>query len=181
LRIFSQFRERAKQFPSLSDYDLWLQIVTLFFEELNQLDFNKDKSKVASKILGRVKNHLRDYFTGLFKSLSAQYELEKKPELIPSGPSQLDVQEIESLLQDLVDSDVISEADKYILLATTIYGKSMKELSQELRGLTYANIRQRKVRAKDAVYRYLLGKMTKVKMAECKKYEVLSSSNMFHA
>ena len=122
---------------------------------LNQLDFSRDKSKVASKILGRVKNRLRDYFTGLFKSLSAQYELEKRPELIPFGSSQPDVQEIESLLQELVGSGVISEADKYILLATTIYGKSMKELSQELKGLTYANIRQRKARAQKAILAHL--------------------------
>jgi hypothetical protein len=155
LRIFSQFRERAKQFPSLSDYDLWLQIVTLFFEKLNQIDFDKDKTKVASKILGRIKNHLRDYFTRLFKSLSAQYELEKRPELIPSLSSPLDLQEINTPLQELVNKGIISETDKYILLATTVYGKSMRDISQELKGISYGNIRQKKIRAQKAILAYL--------------------------
>lgn len=155
LRIFSQLRERAKQFPSLRDIDLWLQIVTLFLEKLNQLDFNKDKTKIASKILGRIKNHLRDYFTNLFRSLSAQYELEKRPDLIPSVSSPPDSQEIDTLLQKLVNKGIISETDKYILLATTVYGKSMRDISQELKGISYENIRQRKVRVQKAILAYL--------------------------
>jgi len=75
LKLFSQFRERARQFPSIGDIDLWLQVVTLFFEKLNQIDFDKDKSKIASKILGRIKNNLRDYFKELFKTLSSEVEL----------------------------------------------------------------------------------------------------------
>jgi hypothetical protein len=147
LRIFSQFRERVKQFPSLSDIDLWLQIVTLFFEELNQLDFNKDKSKVASKILGRVKNHLRDYFKELFKTLTMEVELRLNPKLISCSSSfKVASEEIDSFLQGLVKLGVISETDKYILLATKVYGKSMREISQELEGISYANVRQKKAR-----------------------------------
>jgi len=155
LKIFSQFRERAKQFPSLSDIDLWLQIATLFFEKLNQLDVSKDKAKVASKILGRIKNNLRDYFKELFKTLTAETELTLNPEFLSFSSSKASPEEIDSFLKNLVKSGVITETDKYILLATSIYGKSMKEISQELKEVSYANIRQRRSRVEKIMKRYL--------------------------
>ena len=145
LKIFSQFRERAKQFPSLSDIDLWLQIVTLFFEKLNQLDVNKDKTKVASKILGRIKNHLRDYFKELFKTLTAEAELSLNSEFLSFSSSKAIPEEIESFLKNLVKSGVISETDKYILLASLVYKHSLKEIAKEV-GLSYESVRQRKSR-----------------------------------
>lgn len=150
-KLFFQFRERARQFPSLSSLDLWLQIVALFFEELSQLDLAKDKSKVAAKILGRIRNHLRDYFQELFKVLSAEYSLKTHPEQILPEGLEVESGEIDTLLQDLVSLGVVSETDKYILLATKVYGRTMKELSQELKGISYENIRQRKVRAEKAI------------------------------
>lgn len=154
LRIFSQFRLRARQFPCLSSLDLWLQIITLFFTELKQLDFAKDKSKIAAKILGRIKNRLRDYFKELFKALSAEYELKANPEIVSSAPARLNPEEINVFLQELVDSGIISETDKYILLASGVYGESMKDLSKKLKGVSYANIRQKKARAQKAIARY---------------------------
>ncbi|MEW6008238.1 MAG: hypothetical protein AB1629_01200 [Candidatus Omnitrophota bacterium] len=155
LKIFFQFKSRAKQFASYGELDLWCQIVTLFFEELSQIDLNKDKTKLASKVLGRLRNKLRDYFTALFKELGSEQELAIHPECIPSIPAKVDPQEIISLLDNLVKLGVISETDKYILLATKVYGRSMKDVSQELKGLSYAAIRQKKARAQKAIRTYL--------------------------
>ena len=154
LKIFSQFRERAKQFPSLSDIDLWLQIATLFFEKLNQLDFSKDKAKVASKILGRIKNHLRDYFKELFKTLTAETELNLNPEFLSFSSSKPSPEEIDLFLKNLVKSGVISETDKYILLASLVYKHSLKDIAKKV-NLSYESVRQKKSRG-----------MRKIKMSE---------------
>ena len=156
LRLFSQFRLRARQFSSVDESDLWLQIITLFFEELSRLDLNKDKGKIASKILGKLRNRLRDYFTLLFKELNSEQELNACPEAVPSSPTQINPQEIYSLLEDLVKSGVISGTDKYILLATKVYGKSLKEVSCELKDLSYESVRQRKARAQKVIRAYLI-------------------------
>ena len=154
LKIFSQFRERAKQFPSLSDIDLWLQIATLFFEKLNQLDFGKDKAKVASKILGRIKNNLRDYFKELFKTLTAEAELTLNPEFLSFSSSKPSPEEIDLFLKNLVKSGVISETDKYILLASLVYKHSLKDIAKKV-NLSYESVRQKKSRG-----------MRKIKMSE---------------
>jgi len=154
LKLFSQFRQRAKQFPSIGGVDLWLQIVSLFFEELNHLDLNREDKKIASKITGRIRNQLRGYFKELFKSLQAEADLKVNPEPISSAPIKIDIDEIETILQHLVTINIISETDKYILLATKVYGKSMKELSKDLKDISYANIRQRKTRAQKAILAY---------------------------
>jgi hypothetical protein len=155
LKLFSQFRLRAKQFASIGELDLWLQIVTLFFEELNQLDLNKGSAKVASKVLGRLRNRLRDYFTALFREINSEKELNQNPDIAPNALAHVNPQEINLLLDNLVKLGVISETDKYILLASKIYGKSLKDISLELEELSYEAIRQRKVRAQKAVSRYL--------------------------
>lgn len=158
LKLFSQFKSRAKQFASIGELDLWFQIVTLFFEELSQTDLSKDKAKLASKVLGRLRNKLRDYFTALFKELGSEQELVIHPELTPSIPTQTDPQEIIPLLENLVKLAIISETDKYILLATKVYGRSMKDISQELKGLSYVAIRQKKAMAQKAIRAYLVKK-----------------------
>jgi len=154
LKIFFNFRERAKQFPSISEIDLWLQIVTLFFEKLNQLDFNKDKAKVASKILGRIKNNLRDYFKELFKTLTAEAELSLNPEFFSYSSSKPGPEEIDSFLQNLVKSGVISETDKYILLASLVYKRSLKEIAKKV-NLSYESVRQKKSRGLRRIKRWI--------------------------
>ncbi len=155
LKLFSQFRLRARQFSSLGEEDLWFQIVTLFLEELNQIDLSEDRTKITVKILGRLRNRLRDYFTGLFKEAHSEQEVGTRPEIASSLPGQIDSQEIIPLLKKLVKSGAISETDKYILLATEVYGKSMKDLSKDLEGISYVNIRQRKARAQRVIRAYL--------------------------
>jgi len=155
LKIFSQFKLRAKQFASIQEIDLWCQIVILFFEELKQFNLNQDKTKLASKLLGRLRNRLRDYFTALFKELDSEQELVIHPESIPSLSTQINPQETISSLEDLVKLGIISESDKYILLATNVYGKSMKDISKQLKDISYAAIRQRKARAQKAIRAYL--------------------------
>lgn len=155
LKLFSQFRLRARQFSSVGEEDLWFQIMTLFLEELSQIDLSKDRAKITTKILGKLRNKLRDYFRLLFAEHNSEQEIETNSEDTPSNPDSIDPQKIYSLLEDLVNSGVISETDKYILLATEVYGKSMKDLSEELKGISYVNIRQRKARAQRVIRAHL--------------------------
>ena len=99
----------------------------------------------TAAILGRIKNHLRDYFKELFKTLTAEAELNLNPEFLSFSSSKPDPEEIESFLKSLVQSGVITETDKYIILASAIYGRSLKEIARRL-GLNYAGIRQKKSR-----------------------------------
>ena len=159
MKLFSLFRKRAGQFSSMSDMDLWAQIVTLFFEELHSINLASDNQKITSKIIGRIRNALRGYFNDLFRALNTENNLTLNPEPAPS--SETESPEVASLLQNLVGVGVISEADRHILLATSVYKKSMKELSLDLKGLSYANIRQRKIRAQRAICAYLRQKSEK--------------------
>jgi DNA-directed RNA polymerase specialized sigma24 family protein len=156
LRLFAQFRHRARQFSSIGDIDLWFQIMALFFEELSQV---QEEAKIASKITGRIKNRLRDYFKGLFRSLYAEAELKDNPEMILPSLEEVGTEAIEDTLKRLVSDSVISETDKHILLAAKVYGRSMKELSEGLKGISYANIRQRKARARKAIKAYYNSKV----------------------
>jgi len=155
LKIFSQFKSWSQQFASISELDIWLEILTLFFEELGQIDLNKGNVKIASRILSKVRHRMRDYFKTLFKERCLEKELKTHPEDIYSIPFQPpDPKEISTLLDKLIQLKVISEIDKYILLATKVYGKSMKDLSQDLKILSYQAIRQRKARAQKAIQSY---------------------------
>lgn len=152
--LFSQFKKRAAQFPSLSDSDLWFQIVALFLEEIKRLDLSKEKAKIASKILGRVRNKLRSYFSTLFKELSSLKELNKDYSFAGKVSNE-PIADIIPLLENLVKAGVIGEADKYILLASYVYRKSMKDIAKDLENISYSAIRQRKTRAKKAIASYL--------------------------
>ena len=154
LKLFSQFRQRAKCFSSFDDVDLWFQIVALFFEELRHIALSKDDTKIASKIIGRIKNKLRDYFKELFRVLQAESALKENPSDTYTLPLETSPDELDTSLSCLVATGIISETDKYILLGSKVYGKSMKELSQGLKGISYANIRQRKLRAQKAIRAY---------------------------
>jgi DNA-directed RNA polymerase sigma subunit (sigma70/sigma32) len=95
--------------------------------------------------LGRIRNHLRDYFKELFKTLTAEAELNLNPEFLSFSSSKPDPDEIESFLKNLVQSGVISETDKYILLASLVYKHSLKEIAKKV-NLSYENVRQRRSR-----------------------------------
>jgi hypothetical protein len=93
-----------------------------------------------------------------------EVELRLNPKLISCSSSfKVASEEIDSFLQGLVKLGVISETDKYILLATKVYGKSMKDISQELKGISYENIRQRKVRIAEKIQRYFYIKVNQRK------------------
>ncbi len=148
LKTFSHFKQAAKQFASVGEIDLWFHIVTIFLGELREFDLEKHKIKIASKILSRILHRLRDYFKALTKEIILSKELFYRPiEIVP--------EEIESLLGHLVKSRVLSEIDRDILLATKLYGKSMKDISLKLKGLSYTAIRHRKARAQKILYKYL--------------------------
>jgi len=113
-----------------------------------------DHYKVASKILGRIKNHLRDYFKELFKTLTAEAELTLNPEFLSFSSSKPNPEEIEAFLENLVQSGVISETDKYILLASLVYKHSLKEIAKKV-NLSYESVRQKKSRGLRKMKRWL--------------------------
>jgi len=153
LRLFSQFKKRAEQFPSLSKTDLWFQIITLFLEQLKIIDLNREKTKIASKLLGRLRNKLRDYFTGLFKELCSIKELDKDSFSADTITNDTPA-DIILLFDKLVANGIISGADKYILLASYIYKKPMQKIAKDLQDISYQAVRQRKIRAKKAIIAY---------------------------
>lgn len=154
LSLFTQFRRRALCFASISEADLWFQIIGFFLEEIKKVGLAAEETKIASKVLGRLRNRLRGHFSKLFKELQSEREINQDA-FHPNNVQAISPEDIVLLLEKLAYSGVISETDKYILLASCVYGRSMREVSKELNGISYESIRQRKVRVKKAIAAYL--------------------------
>jgi DNA-directed RNA polymerase specialized sigma24 family protein len=158
IRLYYDFMKRVGQFSFISYADLWSHIVIRFFEELKILDLARDRVKIASKVLGRVKNHLRDYFRARFRTLTAERDLIDASDRFFRSEPESDPRDAVEFLNATAEAGIISQTDKHILLATRIYGKSMKELSGELDGMSYDSIRQRKSRCEKIIREHLMKK-----------------------
>jgi hypothetical protein len=155
MKIFFQLKRALKLYPSITTLDIWLEIVRLFFEVITSFNIKGNNSRVALKIIDRLKKRVSTYLKNSLKEYTAECDLESEMESLPFESSHANQEEVITLLKQLTDSEVITEVDKHILLATTIYGKSMRELSKESNGLSYGAIRQKKVRARKAILSYL--------------------------
>lgn len=160
LKLFSQYRIRIRQFSSISEVDLWDQIIAYFLQTVSEIDLIKDEIKVASKIIGRLRNRLRNHFVDLLKEFTTEQEFNRTG-FNASPPDPFNFEDVHSVLTNIARLGVISETDKHILLATKVYGSSMKKLSQELKGLSYDAIRQRRARAQKAISIYMKQKSEK--------------------
>lgn len=160
LKLFSQYRTRIRQFTSISEIDLWAQIIAYFLQTVSEVDLIKDTAKVASKIIGRLRNRLRNHFTDLLKAFTTEQEF-NRVDFNTLATEPLNFEDVQSVLTNMVRLGIITETDKHIILATKVYGSSMKQLSQELKGLSYAAIRQRRARAQKAISVYMKQKSKK--------------------
>ncbi|MBI3596277.1 MAG: hypothetical protein HY203_03880 [Nitrospirae bacterium] len=162
-RIFRIYRRRLQYVTGVDDADLWLEIRKEALEVLREWDITKHPMKIPSGIVGRVSNRIRAWYRGIEKEERAAVEFQREgitiededvsmPDAVSPSNWIIDAKEI---LEDLVALRVISETDKFILLGTALYGRSMEALSKELKGLSYSGIRQRKSRVTRTLKAYL--------------------------
>lgn len=170
-RVFHIYRRRLQYVTGVDEADLWLQIRKEALEVLHEWDLAKHPMKIPSGIVGRVSNRIRSWYRGIEKEERAAVEFQREGITIEDEPASLtDLQadwiiEAKEILEDLAALRVISETDKFILLGTALYGRSMESLtgeslagealSKELKGLSYSGIRQRKSRATRTLKAYL--------------------------
>ncbi|MCD6579430.1 sigma-70 family RNA polymerase sigma factor, partial [bacterium] len=89
-----------------------------------------------------------------FKTLTAEAELTLNPEFLSFSSSKPGPEEIEVFLKNLVKSGVITETDRYILLASLVYKHSLIEIAKKV-NLSYESVRQKKSRGVRKIRRWL--------------------------
>lgn len=170
-RIFRIYRRRLQYITGVDEADLWIEIRKEALEVLHQWDLAKHPMKIPSGIVGRVTNRIRAWYRGIEKEERAAVEFQREgitieDDAVPPADLQPDwIIEAKEILEDLTALRVISETDKFILLGTALYGRTMESLageslagealSKELKGLSYSEIRQRKSRVTRALKAYL--------------------------
>lgn len=165
-KIFQIYRRRLQFVTGVDEADLWLQIRKEALEVLHEWDPAKHPRKIPSGVVGRVSNRIRSWYRGIEKEHRAAVEFQREgvtienEDLLPTDLQADWIIEAKEILEDLTALRVISETDKFILLGTALYGRTMESLagealSKELKGLSYSGIRQRKSRAARALKAYL--------------------------
>ena len=154
MKVYYSYQRKGKSFPNIHDPDIWSHLVEFFLEVLAQKDLLIIRQKVSSKIVGKVKNKMRDWFrTEVAYSLSMA-EGESVSDLPASTPS--DLTALEMILSQLVMEKIITRTDKEIILATRIENKNLKELACDM-GMKHEALRKRRFRVEKAVRDYLGG------------------------
>ena len=167
-RIFRIYRRRLQYVTGVDEADLWLEIRKEALEVLHEWDLEKYQMKIPSGIVGRVSNRIRAWYRGIEKEERAAVEFQREGITIEDEAVSLPdaaspsgwIMEAKEILEDLAALRVISETDKFILLGTALYGRTMESLagealSKELKGLSYSGIRQRKSRVTRTLKAYL--------------------------
>jgi len=151
-RIFYLYEKRLTYYLEVNTSDLVSQILSFFLEELKK---PLPKEKVFSKVTGRLKNKVRNYFYNLL--IGTKAEIEYQHALGEKMPSPISLGVILRFLNRLQRRKVITSTQKRIILATIAYKQPLKDLSNVL-DLTPQNIRQKKYRALKAIKKYLKAK-----------------------
>lgn len=162
MKIYHLYQKRCKSFYDLKEMDIWGHIIESFLSVLNQDDLDHIRQKISIKILGRVKNKMRDWYVTRFGNFSLDMDPYKDIEdiLDPLSSKAISILVLNMLFNKLLKTGVITEKDKEIILATRIEGKTLVEASKEF-NLRPDTIRQRRYRAEKAIQDYLKPKNSK--------------------
>lgn len=156
--LFYQFRGRVKA-VGLDVQELWGEIGWLFFQVLKGYETETRPTRTASTIIGRVKNRLRDWCHKVQREREA-LSIYGQEVLTQKGLFQSESQDLKlkELVQILLDNEVISKTDLFIILGSRVYGEDLKRLSHTL-PFSYESTRKRRQRAEKAIREFLQERM----------------------
>jgi len=155
VRVYSIARKRALV---LDPSEVLNQACLYLLETINAIPFEETQSRVASHVLGQVKNLMRGWVNQRFKEEAAREDLleEERYEPLPiieDGKDPVDIEEAAGFLEIFVKAGVITETDKLIILGASIKRGSLKGISGDPRA--YQKMKKRRQRAIAAMKLYL--------------------------
>lgn len=153
--VFYRFRKRIEQDIAVDDLDLWNQIRLFFFEVLNTYDTQQKPTKIAMTIMSRLRSRLVFWHSKLRREQQGVYDykrVEQDEHLFASKTNSLDV--LKEKLDILVWENVITESELCLILENKVFGKSLKEISQE-QGISYQTLKKKLQRAMKKILKHM--------------------------
>lgn len=158
--IFYRFRARVLEDIAFDGFDLKSQIRLLLLDILSNYDLKAKPTKIAVTIMSRIRSRLTFWHSKLKRKRESLITYEKelsqeKPQIVSSNMEYAEsLESAKEKLNSLVKRKIIDEKDSFIILATRVYGKSLKELAKE-QGLSYEALKKRIRRAEQKIRKFL--------------------------
>jgi len=154
VRIYSRIKRASL---NMNSDEVLNQICLFLLETLKSKEIAEVEEKVASRIIGRVKNLMRSWINQKLKDEEKCVELSEEKDYHPlpviEKPGLPDLEEAESFLNLLVKAGVITETDKLIILGSKIAKRPLREIAGGPEN--YQRIKKRRQRAIHAMEQYL--------------------------
>ncbi len=154
--IVSIYSREKRKALSLEPEEILNQISLFILQTIEEKQITQKEKKVASQIIGQVKNQIRSWINKKLKEEKAlELSRKKNCEPHPSGEKCLpDLKEAERFLNLFVKARVITEADKFIILGSKVARKPLRKIITSSE--SYERIKKRRQRAVRAMEKYLL-------------------------
>jgi len=159
VRVYATARRKGL---GLDPDDILNQISLYLLETIGAISLEPDVTKIASQILGQVKNRMRAWVTEQVREVSARQSrvvagLEEEAydplPIIEEGKTPVDIEEAARFLEVFVRAGVITETDRLMFLGSSIMNRSLKDMAGSAR--TYQRLKKRRQRAVAAMRQYL--------------------------
>lgn len=156
VRVYSIARKKAL---ALGPDEVLSQICLYLLETIKTIHLKQTQTKVASRIIGQVKNRMRGWVNQRLKEAATREDLLEEESydplpVIEEGNDPVDLEEAASFLDIFVKAGVITDTDKLIILGSRVTKRSLKEIAGDAGA--YQRIKKRRQRAIAAMKLYLL-------------------------
>ena len=156
--LLSIFRKKRKWDEDCEER--WQNILTTFIEVVSRIDLSKRSERLVQKIYNDTIHRLYDRYSRPWKYVGVETTADEQ-ELIKlaGGADDLNFYLIElheaqeaaiKRLREHLDAGRLSESDFYLLTATRIYGKTLREYAREA-SMNYQTCKKRRWRAETAL------------------------------
>lgn len=150
-KTYSQAKKKALR---ADPEELLNQICLSFLQTLKDEKLTRCEEKVASTILGKVKNLMRSWINERLKHEKMRTELPPEHDYTPIIRKGLsDLETAHRFLNLFVEAGIITETDKLLILGTKILKRPLRCFAP--RPQDYAKVRKRRYRAIKAMESYL--------------------------
>jgi len=153
--LLSLFRRTFRYDPDKDER--WRAITATFLESVKRLDVERRPDRIASKLMNDTRSYLYEKYDRIWTHQDRQRQQEPgfwkrhmKSTATGHGKAGRDHHEsaesVMQLLRKARAAGVLDEHDRYLLIGTILYGKSLADCACEI-GLTYEAAKKRRQRA----------------------------------